>query len=83
MLEALASGVPVAAYPVRGPVDIICNGETGFLDEDLKKAALQALELDPNRCREYAMQFSWPNSAEYFIKNLMQAKPSESSAASN
>jgi glycosyltransferase involved in cell wall biosynthesis len=81
MLEALASGVPVAAYPVRGPVDIVRQGETGFLDENLEKAALQALELEPNRCREYALQFSWPDSAKYFIKNLVKAKPSERSAA--
>jgi glycosyltransferase involved in cell wall biosynthesis len=77
MLEAMASGVPVAAYPVRGPIDIVRNGETGFLDEDLHKAALQALELDPDRCREFALQFSWPNSAKYFINNLVQARPSE------
>jgi glycosyltransferase involved in cell wall biosynthesis len=77
MLEAMASGVPVAAYPVRGPIDIVQNGKTGFLDEDLQKAALQALELDPNRCREFALQFSWPNSAKYFIKNLVKARQSE------
>jgi glycosyltransferase involved in cell wall biosynthesis len=82
MLEALACGVPVAAYPVRGPADIVRNGETGFLDEDLQKAALQALDLDPVRCRHYALQFSWPNSAKYFINNLVSAQPSERSTAS-
>lgn len=82
MLEALASGVPVAAYPVRGPVDIVTNGETGFLDDDLEKAALQALALDPDRCRQFALRFSWPNSAKYFIKNLVMVKPSERSIVS-
>ena len=41
MLEAMACGVPVAAYPVTGPVDVVTHGETGILDPDLRKAALQ------------------------------------------
>jgi glycosyltransferase involved in cell wall biosynthesis len=46
LLEALASGLPVAAYPVTGPRDVIPHGEVGWLDEDLRKAALQALKID-------------------------------------
>jgi glycosyltransferase involved in cell wall biosynthesis len=71
MLEALACGVPVAAYPVRGPVDIVEAGQTGFLSEDLKEAALKAMALDPEKCRGFALQFSWKKSAQHFINNLV------------
>jgi glycosyltransferase involved in cell wall biosynthesis len=71
MLEALACGVPVAGYPVRGPVDIIKQGETGFFGEDLRSSALRALELDPKKCRAFAEQFSWKKSAEQFVHNLV------------
>ncbi len=74
MLEALACGVPVAGYPVRGPADIIRPGETGYVDEDLKRAALRALELEPRKCRAFAKQFSWEKSAEQFVGNLVPAK---------
>lgn len=55
IIEALACGVPVAAYPVRGPLDIIEEGVTGYLNEDLKQAAMQALALDSDKCRESAL----------------------------
>ncbi len=55
LLEALACAVPVAAYPVTGPIDVIQNGTTGVLDEDLRTAALAALELDPAKCRTFAL----------------------------
>jgi glycosyltransferase involved in cell wall biosynthesis len=71
MLEAMACGVPVAAFPVRGPVDIVKPGETGYLSENLQDAALKALTLDPEKCREYALQFSWKKSAQHFIDNLV------------
>ena len=70
LLEALASGLPVAAYPVTGPVDVITSAEVGCLDQDLQKAALTALSLSPERCREYALQYSWRASAEQFLNNL-------------
>ncbi|MFZ0611069.1 MAG: glycosyltransferase family 1 protein [Desulfobacterales bacterium] len=75
MLEALACGVPVAGYPVRGPADIIQSGETGYVDEDLQGAALRALELDPQKCRAFAKQFSWEKSAERFVDNLVPVMP--------
>jgi glycosyltransferase involved in cell wall biosynthesis len=71
MLEAMASGLPVAAYPVRGPVDIVENGVTGFLDKNLRVAALKALGLSSETCRNYAMGFSWQRSAELFVNNLV------------
>jgi len=70
LLEALASGVPVAAYPVRGPLDIIKQGVTGFTDEDLGNAVLRALRIDREKCREFALSQGWTKSAGHFIDNL-------------
>ncbi len=70
ILEALASGVPVAAYPVRGPLDIIRQGETGFLDEQLGNAVVQAMTIDGRKCREFALSHDWTRSARQFIDNL-------------
>ena len=74
LLEALSSGLPVAAYPVTGPIDIIEEGVTGCLSEDLKDAVEGALRLDPVICREKALQFSWERCAEIFIENLQFAE---------
>jgi glycosyltransferase involved in cell wall biosynthesis len=71
MLEAMACGVPVAAFPVTGPIDVVTHGETGILDQDLRKAALQALELDRNRCRDEALKYSWQTANQQFIGNLV------------
>jgi len=73
MLDALASGVPVAAYPVTGPLDVITSDKVGKLDEDLTKAMSEALELDPNDCRNFAMSYSWANCTEQFFNNLVPA----------
>jgi len=70
LLEALASGVPIAAFPVSGPVDLIGNSGVGALSEDLRAAALAALEINPDACRERAAQFTWRNSAQQFLDNL-------------
>ena len=70
LLEALASGLPVAAYPVPGPLDVVDGVGVGFLDEDLARAARSALAIPPQRCRDYALQYSWRRSAEQFLENL-------------
>jgi glycosyltransferase involved in cell wall biosynthesis len=70
ILEAMATGTPVAAYPAPGPIDIIPNSGAGAVDEDLQKACLACLELDRKDVRAYAERFSWRASAEEFVRNL-------------
>jgi Glycosyltransferase len=70
LLEALASGVPVAAYPVPGPLDVVDGSGTGCLDEDLGRAVQNALSIPPDRCRDHALNYSWRRSAEQFLANL-------------
>ena len=74
-LEALACGVPVAAYPVTGPRDVIAGRPVGALDQDLRQACLNALGLSRQACREVALSFSWENSARQFIENLRPFLP--------
>ncbi|MEQ8306362.1 MAG: glycosyltransferase family 1 protein [Hoeflea sp.] len=70
LLEALASGVPVAAYPVTGPADIIGDSRAGILDEDLRSAALACLELSGADARARALEFSWQACARQFVAAL-------------
>jgi glycosyltransferase involved in cell wall biosynthesis len=74
LLEAMACGVPVAAYPVTGPKDVVQQGITGFCDEDLESAAIACLELDGKKCRAYAEKFSWKAAAEEFLRNMVPAR---------
>jgi glycosyltransferase involved in cell wall biosynthesis len=70
MLEANACGLPVAAYPVPGPLDVVLEGRTGVLDDDLAAACLGALELDRGVCIDYARHFSWRRCATMLLDNL-------------
>ena len=67
LLESLACGTPVAAFPVAGPQDVL-SVETGVQDEDLRAAALAALELDRAACRARAERSSWARCAQLFLK---------------
>lgn len=70
MLEAMACGLPVAAFPVTGPIDVVQNGITGVLNNDLQQAALAALDVNPDACIEYAHARSWRRCAEDFAACL-------------
>ncbi|MBX9913318.1 MAG: glycosyltransferase family 1 protein [Pseudomonadaceae bacterium] len=67
MLEALACGTPVAAFPVAGPLDVLQEGLTGVLATDLQRACLAALQLDRDDCAEQAKRQSWRASAQVFL----------------
>jgi glycosyltransferase involved in cell wall biosynthesis len=69
-LEALASGVPVAAFPVTGPCDVIADNPVGVLSEDLRAACIGALHLSRDACRAFALTRSWENSARQFIGHV-------------
>jgi glycosyltransferase involved in cell wall biosynthesis len=73
ILEALASGLPVAAYPVTGPLDILGEAPVpvGALSEDLRTAALEALQIDRANCRPHAESYSWSSCAQRFLDNLV------------
>jgi glycosyltransferase involved in cell wall biosynthesis len=70
LLEALASGLPVAAFPVTGPRDVIGAAPVGALNEDLRTACLSALTISPQACLEFAGKHSWEASARAFVENI-------------
>lgn len=73
-MEALACGVPVAAFPTMGPLDVIGDSGAGVLDNDLRTAILDALDISPDHCRTYAETFSWDASVTQFWNNLQEAR---------
>jgi len=72
-LEALACGVPVAAFPVTGPRDVLGGTAVGVLDEDLRAACLGALKLSREACRVFALGYSWEASARQFADHVSRA----------
>ncbi len=72
LLEALASGVPVAAFPAAAPRDVIGAAPVGVLDEDLRLACLRALDLSRENCRDFALSRTWQTSARAFLDHLAQ-----------
>ena len=70
MLEAMASGVPVAAYPVPGPLDVVSDHPVGALHENLSEAVKRTTGISRQDCRDYALRFSWTACAEQFLGNL-------------
>lgn len=73
-LEALACGVPVAAYPVMGPKDVIGGAPVGVLDEDLRAACMKALQISRVACRDFALNHSWESSARQFVGHLQPTR---------
>jgi glycosyltransferase involved in cell wall biosynthesis len=74
MLEAMACGLPVAAHPVTGPIDVVREGLTGCLREDLTQAIEGALRLDRGPCREQALEYRWENATRQFLDNLVELR---------
>ncbi|MGD0640814.1 MAG: glycosyltransferase family 1 protein [Roseiarcus sp.] len=70
IIEALASGLPVAAFPVAGPLDVIGESGAGVLDDDLRAACLAALEIPRERAREHSLRFTWRESARQFLQHI-------------
>ena len=73
LLEALASGVPVAGFPATAPRDVIGEAPVGRLDEDLRRACLEALECSRDDCREFALGMTWVASARMFLTHVEEA----------
>jgi len=79
LLEALASGLPVAAFPVTGPRDVIGTAPVGSLHDDLQVACLAALTISPQACLAFAAKHSWEASARAFVENIKNARSPDSS----
>lgn len=77
LLEAMACGLPVAAYPVTGPIDVVGDSEAGALDEDLGKACRTALTLSRKAARRHAERFSWKAATDIFASHLVTARAPE------
>lgn len=74
LLEALASGLPVAAFPVSGPLDVIGGTNAGYLSENLQEACLKALKIPRQFALDLAQTYTWKNSANQFINNIRSVR---------
>jgi glycosyltransferase involved in cell wall biosynthesis len=81
LLEAMACGTPVAAFPVRGPIDVVRDSAVGVLSTDLRSAALAALKLDRAAVRRYAEPYGWEHCSRQFLSHLAPARPLGTPAA--
>ena len=70
LLEALACGVPVAAFNVPGPCDVLAGSQAGILGDDLRQSCLEALDVSPEMARAHAGRFSWAQVARQFVGHL-------------
>jgi glycosyltransferase involved in cell wall biosynthesis len=70
IIEAMATGTPVAGYPVSGPIDIIPGSNAGAVNEDLRTACLEALEMKRTDCVAHAQNYSWEAVSEVFFEYL-------------
>jgi hypothetical protein len=69
----MACGLPVAAYPVTGPIDVLGDSDAGVMHEDLREACLAALKIDRKTARAHAEKFSWRAATEQFVSHLRPA----------
>jgi glycosyltransferase involved in cell wall biosynthesis len=77
MIEAMACGVPVAAYPVVGPIDVVTEPATGYLDEDLSTAVDSALSKgDADACVRHARTYTWERCTDQLLSNFARAQAS-------
>ncbi len=77
LIEALACGLPVAAFPAPGPVDIIGTSGVGVISNDLLEAATAALRIDRGQCRAHAENFTWEQATDQFLANIEMARVGE------
>jgi glycosyltransferase involved in cell wall biosynthesis len=81
LVEAMACGTPVAAFPVRGPIDVVKDPAAGVLDDDLGAAAMRALTLDRGKVARYGERYSWEHSSRQFLSSLVPARSVEAALA--
>ncbi len=81
LAEAMACGTPVAAFPVRGPIDVVKDPAAGVLDNDLGAAAMAALALDRDKVHRYARRFTWEHSTLQFVASLVPVRLPEARLA--
>jgi glycosyltransferase involved in cell wall biosynthesis len=70
LLEAAAAGLPSAAFPAPGPLDVVGDAGVAAIDADLRRACMAALRIPRERCRAFAITRSWPGATDAFLANL-------------
>ena len=81
MIESLACGTPVAAYPVTGPIDVIQNNLNGYLSDDLEYAVQKAIKVNSNSCVSFAKKHSWKKVTNQFLEALIPNRNNKDIAA--
>ena len=77
ILESLASGTPIAAYPVTGPKDILANTNINSLDENLEVSIKKALEIKRDDCRKFSLKLTWEACTNHYLSFMIEAKTGE------